>query len=70
MNTKLRISALRGRRAALGLSQHAVASQMRKSASWLSLVEHGIYEPDEWERNRLAEILHCQVSDIFPEVTP
>jgi transcriptional regulator with XRE-family HTH domain len=61
------VNLLRGRRAALGMSQTDVASRLSRTASWLSLIENGYYEPDDRERERLAEILRCRVADIFPE---
>jgi transcriptional regulator with XRE-family HTH domain len=66
MNKERAVNPLRGRRAALGLSQPEVASRMGKSPSWLSLIENGHYIPTEDEKNRLAAILDCGVAEIFP----
>jgi transcriptional regulator with XRE-family HTH domain len=68
MNTQRPVSALRGRRAALGLSQTAVAMQIDRSAAWVSLLESGKYIPDAKEMAALAAVLRCDIADIFPEL--
>jgi transcriptional regulator with XRE-family HTH domain len=68
MNTRRPVNALRGRRAALGLSQAAVAKQMDRDATWVSLIETGKYIPDATEMAAFARILECEIADIFPEL--
>lgn len=68
MNKARAVNPLRGRRAALGLSQPEVSGRMGKSPSWLSLIENGHYIPTEAEKSQLAEILDCGVAEIFPAV--
>lgn len=67
MNRKQAVNLLRGRRAALGLSQTEVGKRIDKSHSWVSLIENGRTIPSPTDMLLLAMALRCAVSDIFPD---
>lgn len=67
MNTKRQPSALRGRRAALGLSQEDVAAHLDCDRSLVSLIENGRHDVSPEDKAKLAALLQCRVSDIFPK---
>lgn len=66
MKNERPVNPLRGRRAALGLSQADVAARLNKSQSWYSLIENGDYEPTNDEKSALASVLLCEASELFP----
>lgn len=67
MNQRRPPSVLRGKRAALGLSQDDVAAHLECDRSLVSLIENGRHEPTPEDKAKLAELLKCRVSDIFPK---
>ena len=56
---------IRDRRAALGLSQQAVAKQLGTDAGSLSRIETGKREPSLYQITRLSEILGVQPSRLL-----
>lgn len=66
----LKLSALVGenitrRRKLLGITQDALAERLKISASALSRIESGQASPRFSRLEELAEILNCQVADLF-----
>jgi DNA-binding XRE family transcriptional regulator len=51
----------------MGLSQDDLAAHLGCSRSLVSLIENGHHEATSDEKAKLAELLKCRVSDIFPK---
>lgn len=58
--------ALKARIVASGKKSYEVAGIMNWQPSKLSTVISGLVEPSWAEKKKLAEILECQVGDVFP----
>ena len=53
-----------------GKKKYEVARLMNWHPSKLSTVLSGTYEPSKDEKEQLAEVMHCQAHELFPEKQP